>query len=232
MHYFMIYALFFLLRLVSACMDFDCRFTLSEPSIRRKDVKLTPNEFKRASKRGPTAPRLLVQGKNWGSRRHPKVPHSGERGRSRAVVTTVQPWWLPRRFSPMCFDFLRSILVSTRFSPFCAVNSSLKLYIWLQRWVDSKTKHPHKLIQTPWETTIEQGERRRRRRGIRRKQRFGGELRDRHSSTTISFLFSYFCFQFIFASNLFLLPISSFLVRAFVMFNLLVSIMCEDNFLV
>ena len=39
------------------------------------------------------------------------------------------------------------------------------------------TEHPHKLIQTPWETTTKEVERRRR--GIRRRKQVGGESRDR-----------------------------------------------------
>ena len=36
MNYFVIYALFLLLRLVSACKDFECKFTLNVPSVKRK----------------------------------------------------------------------------------------------------------------------------------------------------------------------------------------------------
>ena len=71
MHYFMIYALFFLLRLVSACMSFDCRFMLNEPSVRRKDVELRPNEFKRASKRGPIGPKTAGPRKKLWSKATP-----------------------------------------------------------------------------------------------------------------------------------------------------------------
>ena len=64
----------------------------------------------------------------------------------------VQPMVDPP--SPELFIFLCSFSVSMRFCPFCAANLSLKLCIWLHREVDSKTQHPHKLIQTLWKPPL------------------------------------------------------------------------------
>jgi len=50
LHYFAIYAHISPITMVSACSDFDCRFTLNEPSVRRKGADLRPNEVTRASK--------------------------------------------------------------------------------------------------------------------------------------------------------------------------------------
>jgi len=62
LHYFAIYAHIFPIKLGFGLFGFDCRFTHFEPSVRRKDVDLRPNQVKRASKTSPIGLRWVIQG--------------------------------------------------------------------------------------------------------------------------------------------------------------------------
>jgi len=128
------------------------------------------------------------------------------------------PWGLPwpwqHQIPSGCSVFSRLLVFSCGFSSVWAAILPLK---WMTLLATRGEFHDSKLINTPRQNFIEEEERRRR--GIRWRQWVGSESRDRRSSTSIGFLLL-----------LFLLSFSSFLVRVFDTFNLLVSIMCEWNF--
>ena len=97
--YFMIYAIFLWLYLVSACSSFDCRFARVEPNVRRKYRNWDQTKSKGVVK-DPISPRRKIQDKTCEPKWSTKRGVRGAKKPRQPEATAASPWWLPRPWWP------------------------------------------------------------------------------------------------------------------------------------